>query len=125
MKTGKKRCIVLSGHSISSDEELYVVLQKLATVVKISDNHRLESVMTHNPVDLVMIEISEENSADLELIKRMKDLFPETIIILIDGNENREVISKAFSYGAKDAFRKPYKRALIVERVQALLSYMS
>lgn len=124
MKTGKKRCIILSGHSISSDEELYAALQEIATVVKISDNYRLESLMTHNSVDLVMIEISEENSADLELIKRMKSRFPNTVIILIDGGEDREVIARAFSYGVKDAFRKPYNRALMVERAKVLLSYM-
>lgn len=122
MKTGKKRYIVLSGHSISSDEELYMALQKIATVVKISDNNRLESVMTDNPVDLVMIEISEENSADLEIVKRMKDLFPETVMILIDGDEDREVIARAFSYGVKDAFRKPCRNMLIVERVKVLLN---
>lgn len=118
----KKRCILISGHSLSFDEELYVALQKIATVLKISDNHWLESVMTHNPVDLVMIEISEENSAELELIKRIKKQFPNTVIILIDGSEDRDVIARAFSYGVKDAFRKPYNYALIVERVQALLS---
>jgi PleD family two-component response regulator len=70
----------------------------------------------------VIIEISEENSAELELIKRIKDQFPDTVIILIDGDDGREVIARAFSYGVKDAFRKPYNYALIVERVQALLS---
>ena len=51
--------------------------------------------------------------------------FPDTVIIVVDGDQNRDVIAKAFSYGAKDAFRIPYKRALIVERVQALLSRRS
>ena len=121
----KKRRVLISGHSLSFDEELYGALQKIATVLKISDNHWLESLLTHNPVDLVIIEISEDNSAELELIKRIKNQFPDTIIILIDGNEDREVIARAFSYGVKDAFRKPYDYALIVERVQALLSHTS
>jgi PleD family two-component response regulator len=118
----KKRRVLISGHSLSFDEELYGALQKIATVLKISDNHWIESLLAYNPVDLVIIEISEENSAELELIKRIKDQFPNTVIILIDGSENREVIARAFSYGVKDAFRKPYNRDLIVERVKTLLN---
>ena len=121
----KKRRVLISGHSLSFDEKLYVALQKIATVLKISDNHWIEALLAYNPVNLVIIEISEENSADLELIKRIKDQFPDTVIILIDGDEDREVIARAFSYGVKDAFRKPYNCALIVERVQALLSRTS
>lgn len=121
----KKRRVLISGHSLSFDKELYGALQKIVTVVKISDNHWLEAFLAYKPVDLVMIEISEENSVDLELIKRIKNQFPDIVIILIDGDNDREVIAKAFSYGVKDAFRKPYHYALIVERVQALLSHIS
>ena len=121
----KKRRVLISGHSLSFDEELYGALQKIVTVLKISDNHWLEALLAYKPVDLVIIEISKENSADLELIKRIKNQFPNTVIILIDGDNSREVIARAFSYGVKDAFRKPYDYALIVERVQSLLSRMS
>lgn len=118
----KNRCVLISGHALSFDEELSGALQKIAVVLKLSDNHWIESFIINNPVDLVIIEISEENSAELELIKRIKNQFPNIIIILIDGDEDRELIARAFSYGVKDAFRKPYNYTLIVERVQALLS---
>ena len=121
----KKRRVLISGHSLSFDEELYGALQKIATVLKISDNHWIEALLAYNPVDLVIIEIAEEKSSELELIKRVKDQFPNTVIILIDGDDGREVIAKAFSYGVKDAFRNPYNRDLIVERVKALLSRIS
>lgn len=49
----------------------------------------------------------------------MKKQFLDPIIIVIDGDGDWEVISQAFSY------RKPYKRALIVERVKALLNRMA
>ena len=69
-----------------------------------------------------MIEISEENYAEFELIRKMMDQFPETVIILIIGAEVQEVTARAFSYCVKDTFRKPYNRALIVQRVKTLLS---
>lgn len=115
----------MSGRSLYGDEELYKALQNIAVVVKSPENSQVEAMMATRSVDLVIVEISKENPAEVELIKRIKKQFPDTIIIVIDGNGDREVISQAFSYGAKDAFHKPYNRALIVERVQALLNRMS
>ena len=115
----------MSGYSLCGDKALYEALQNIAVVVKSSENSQVESIMIKRPVELAIIEISQENSTEVDLIKHIKHQFPNTIIIVLDGDQDREVIAKAFSYGAKDAFRKPYKRALIVERVQALLSRMS
>ncbi len=115
----------MSGRSLSGDEELYRALQKIAVVVRSPDNTQVESIMTKRPVDLVIFEVSKENPAEVELIKHIKHRFPDTVIIVIDGDGDLEVIARAFSYDTKDAFRKPYNRALIVERVKALLSRMS
>jgi PleD family two-component response regulator len=81
--------------------------------------------MAMRSMDLIRFGVSKENPAEVELINRMKKQFLNTIIIVVDGDHDREVISKAFSYGAKDASRRPYKRALIAERVKALLSRIS
>jgi response regulator RpfG family c-di-GMP phosphodiesterase len=53
----------------------------------------------------------------LKIIKRMKNHVPNIVIILIDGHGNRDVIARVFSYGIQDAFRRPYNRVLMVERV--------
>ena len=121
----KKRCVLMSGYSLSGDEELYEALQKIAVVVRSSENSQVESIMATRPVELAIIEISQEHPTEVKLIKHIKHQFPNTIIIVLDGDQDREVIARAFSYGAKDAFRKPYKRDLIVERVKVLLNRMS
>ena len=113
----------MSGYSLSVEKELYEALQNIAVVVKSSEKSQVEAIMVKKSVDLVVIEISQEHPAEVKLIKRMKKQFPDTIIIVIDGDGDWEVIARAFSYGAKDAFRKPYNRTLVVERVQARLSY--
>ena len=115
----------MSGRSLSDDEELYAALQKIAVVVKSEANSQVEAIMIKRPVDLVIVEVSKEHPAEVDLITRIKKQFPSTVIIVVDGDQDHEVIAKAFSYGAKDVFRKPYDRALIVERVKALLSRMS
>ena len=121
----KKRCVLMSGRSLCNDQVLSDALQKIAVVVKSAANSQVEALMATKPVDLVILEISQEHLADVDLIKHLKQQFPQTVIIVVDGDADREVIARAFSYGAKDAFRKPYNRALIVERVKVLLSCMS
>lgn len=121
----KNRCVLMSGRSLYGDEELYKALQNIAVVVKSPENTQVESMMATRPVDLVIFEVPKENPAEVELIKHLKQQFPDTVIIVVDGNADRKVIAQAFSYRAKDAFRKPYNRALIVERVEAILNRMS
>ena len=67
--------------------------------------------------------MAKENLSDIDLIKNIKSKFPEILILLINGNGNRNLIAQAFAFGVKDAFRKPYRYDLIEERVKGLLNY--
>lgn len=96
-------------------------IQKSAIVMKNSDNRDIFSILDNRKVELILFEIVNEHLADIDLIKKLKSKFPGIIILLIDGNGNRNLIAKAFENGAKDAFRKPYRYDLIEERVKALL----
>mgnify|MGYP001088952571 CR=1 FL=1 len=117
----KKHCILVSGSTVAIDEELVDELQKSAKVLKNTDNNQVEAIISERKVDLILFEISKDHFSEVEIIKSVKTRFPNIEILLINGNQDRELTAKAFSYGAKDAFRKPYKSPLIVERVNALL----
>jgi DNA-binding response OmpR family regulator len=116
-----KYCILLSGPTANNDEELIAELQINALVLKNSDNNQIESILKNHKIDLILFEITKKNHSDVEAIKNIKNQFPNIPIILIDGNGDREVMVKAFDYGIKDAFKKPYKCHLIAERVNAFL----
>ena len=116
-----EKTILVSGSRISSDGELKRKLQKSTSVLINSDNSRIESILDRNDIDIILLEVAVDNGSDLNLIRNIKRRFPNTTIILINGNGNRNVIAKAFDLGANDAFRVPYIRRLIVERVNALI----
>ncbi|MFQ5865746.1 MAG: hypothetical protein ACE5IW_11010 [bacterium] len=118
----ENHCIVISGSTIAMDDELTNELQKCGVVLKNSNNSRIESIIRNRNVDLILFEISQKSGAEVQMIKKIKKGCPNLAIILIDGD--RELMAEAFSYGVKDAFRKPYKSSLIVERVNALLGGM-
>jgi DNA-binding NtrC family response regulator len=78
--------------------------------------------LNNRKIDLILFEVINEYPADIDLIKKIKANFPGIILLLIDGNGNRNLIAKAFENGVKDAFKKPYRYDLIEERVKGLLN---
>jgi transcriptional regulator with GAF, ATPase, and Fis domain len=86
-----------------------------------TDNSQIESIISEKNVDILLLEVLSQNASEIEMIKTVRNRCPDTEIILIDGDADRDLIAAAFSYGIRDAFRKPYNRVLIVERVYALL----
>ena len=119
----EKKCVLISGPSIAIDPQLGAEIQKSAMVLKNSDNRQILSLLQNRKVELILIEIIDEHISDIDLIQKIKIKFPEIMIVLIDGDGNRNLIAKAFEYGVKDAFRKPYRYDLIEERVKGLLNY--
>lgn len=118
----KQKCVLISGPTIASDEALCIGLEKYAMIVRNSDNNQLLSVLASQQVDLILLEILNTFSGEIELIKEIKAAFPDIIILLIDGGGDINLIARAFRYGIKDAFKTPYKSTLVAERVQAILT---
>lgn len=110
--------ILISGPTITKDEDLVNKLTKIAGVLRNAQNSKIEAILRKHEVDLIIVEILKESASELKLIKKIKSGFPSVAIILIDGD--RELMAQAFSYGAKDAFRKPYNSSLVAERVKAI-----
>ncbi len=115
--------VLISGPTIANDEDLVRKLQRIALVKLSLQNSRIETILSGKKVDLLLLEVLRENTSDTELIKKIKEGFPSLAIILIDGDTDRDVVARAFKYGVKDAFRKPYMCDLIAERVQAILEH--
>lgn len=116
-----KHSVLVSGKTIAKDQTLRKELEKFADVFMSDNNTQIESILRGNKVDLIILEISNASLHEIEVIKIVKTTFSDIEIILVDGDANQEVVAQAFVYGAKDAFRKPYIRSMITERVEALL----
>lgn len=117
----KKPNIFISGPSIIANRKLVNTLQIYATVHCNEDNSRIESIFAKRKIDLLLLEICDQQARDIQTIRRIKAQHPEIEIILVDGNSKSEVISAAIHAGARDAFRKPYREDLMVDRILSLL----
>lgn len=116
----KVYCVMISGPTITNDCQLVTELQKNSLVVMNSDNSRIESIIRNIKIDLILFEISKKSNSDVVIIGNIKIQFPDIPIIVMNGNGDNEIMIEAFTNGVIDAFKKPYKYHLIVERVNAI-----
>jgi DNA-binding NarL/FixJ family response regulator len=117
----KKPCVLLCGNSVSRDAGLISALQKSAEVISNHDNDSIEAILESKKVEVIILEVPGLHPGEADIIREVKARYPETKIIFIDGG--RELMAMAFQYGASDAYRKPYKNGMLVERVETLLGY--
>jgi len=119
----KKSIILLWGQSVIFDKQLIKELSKFSEVLLCSEIQPIEMFERIGNACLVLFEMAKEKKADVATLKSLLQIFPNIPFILIDGNSDRDVLIQAFENGIKDAFKKPYKRELVVERVKGVLKH--
>ncbi|MFQ5865340.1 MAG: hypothetical protein ACE5IW_08950 [bacterium] len=117
----QKPCVIISGPTITLDDELDLELNKYGTTLKCPENDQIEAILETTKVDILLLEITTDSTVDLNIIETINRKFPHIKIILIDAIGNRNILARAFALGAKDAFPISSNRALLLERIQALL----
>ncbi len=118
-----KSHILLCGHTLYHDKVLHGYLRKKFKLYLLSkfENRELFETILIESITLVVLEFSKMWESELKIIRGLLIKYHNLIVIVIDGNSSNEAIIKAFYYGAIDVFRKPYRRELLVERIEALL----
>lgn len=118
----KNQHVLISGPAIAADEELIHEIEKTATASTNFDNQRLITIIAEKQVDLLLLEVPRCTLSQIQIIAQIRRRYPNLPILLVDGNGDRELIAAALGNGVNDAFRKPYKICLIVERVRTFLN---
>ena len=116
----RKHCVLVSGPLISKDNDLIKMLKKAVLVLANSKNRQIMACLAEYTIDAILLEISENAPEEISLIEEIKKHSQHTKIIVINGD--RDLFVKAYKLGAKDVFRKPYRREMVAERVIAVLA---
>lgn len=94
------------------------------TVVVAADGIEAETATCREPVDLVLTDLIMPDRDGLELIQVLKRYRPELPIIAMSGGGRAkafELSELARDLGADASLRKPFKRAVLIEAIDALL----
>lgn len=67
------------------------------------------AVLGEGTVDLAVIDIKLPEMSGLELLKKVKQLQPDTEVIMISGHGDMQTVIECMRYGAIDYFSKPFE----------------
>jgi two-component system response regulator PilR (NtrC family) len=72
--------------------------------------------------DVVLTDISMPGLSGTELLKRVRELYPDTAIIMVSGIGDQEQAQNLMSQGAFDYLLKPFRLEVVEESVKRALS---
>lgn len=67
--------------------------------------------------DLFLVDIVLDKMSGIKLVKKIRDLYPKSLIIVISSVDDNRIITTAFDKGADDFIKKPIEREVFVAKV--------
>ncbi len=102
-------------------ESLFHWFTKLGhTVEKASSGFEALETLEKNPFDLLFVDIRMPQMNGIELLEKVKQEYPDTIVIIITAYGSIETAVKAMQLGASDYLLKPFKPdylSLVMEKI--------
>src|ERR1044072_2030187 len=121
-KTQKSRVLIID------DEEPIrsLLIDLLGSVYNCSDAGSAEEALTalaHDTFDLVISDIDMGGMSGLELVPRVHSLSPDTVVVMVSGNQDIEFAIKALRVGAFDYIPKPIDLRHVEASVERALNH--
>ena len=90
-------------------ESASLCLEPDYTVKTFSNGKTAISCIKDNPPDLVLLDIGLPDMSGIEVLKRIKDLQPDILVIMITAFEDADTVIAAMKMGAHDYMVKPFE----------------
>jgi len=110
-------------HYESLDGVLLIVqeLAKKSTLTLIRSCEELLVLLEETRYDLLVYTLSAPADSFLAVIKKIRSLQTDLLIVLLQGEPSQAAVIEAFRLGIADFFPDPVKAGLVCERIDALL----
>ena len=120
--------------AVVDDDEIYVkaicrmLVNEQRHVTGITSGKKLLDYAGVNDLDLVLLDIRMTEMDGFETLERLRKQEKESgkdirvPVILITGEENRELEQKGYDLGASDYIRKPVEPSFLKERISNILN---
>lgn len=97
--------------------------RRFSCEVKTADqgNKALELIQKEQ-FSLVLLDIKMPGLSGIDVLKRIKNLSPQTKVIMITGYDSSQVIQEVFKEGAEDYILKPLAINVVYQKVKDVLA---
>ena len=75
--------------------------------------------------DLIFIDVRLPGMDGVETLKRLKEVAPDAVVIMMSGHEVSDEVREAFSAGAQDFLAKPFRDVSEIMTIEQVARYLS
>ena len=118
MNTQKK--ILICDDEVGVRESLNLILEDSYELDFASSGNEAIEKITSSNFDGVLLDIKMPSKDGLETLKEIKEISPNTKVIIVTGYQSVETASKAVQLGAIDYITKPFESADVKEKVSKI-----
>lgn len=86
------------------------------------DSSEAIAYMNSEPISLVVLDINLKGESGIELLKEMKENYPDTAVIMATGNDDYEIAMDCMKLGADDYLAKPFPEGKLVISVRNVIT---
>lgn len=112
--------VCLAGSGVSNNWSLIEPLKRRNQVTMIESLPMLYANSILATASVLVLDCEDETGAGLSALKLIKKLYPDLLVVLVNGTLSQAEIAEAFREGARDYFSHHSNAGLVVERVEHL-----
>ena len=89
------------------------------------DGHEAIAKAQETQFDLVFVDVRLPGMDGVETLKRLKEIAPDAVFIMMSGHDVSEQVKEAFSVGAQDFISKPFRDVSEIMTIEQVARYLS
>ena len=109
-----RECILVVDDEVGPRESLRFILKSRYEIFTAVDGLEALRILHDRDIDLVTLDLNMPGLSGINVLKKIKELRPETEVIIITGYGNLANAQEAIRYGAGNFVSKPFNVAEII-----------
>jgi len=93
-----------------------------AVAVEAENSQEFFSAMKQHPADLVLLDVFFPNESGLDILLKIKQLYPSVKVLMVTGLRQESVLEQAQKNGADGVLYKPFDTAELIAAIERVVS---
>ncbi len=114
---------------VDDDEDVGYLFERLLggpqEVTVATDGYDALEKAREKKFDLIFIDVRLPGMDGVETLRRLKEVAPDAVVIMMSGHEVSNEVKEAFSAGAQDFLAKPFRDVSEIMTIEQVARYLS
>ena len=120
----KLKIVICDDEEIIRNEISEYLKKNSYSVFEVSNGKILFPLLKKEEIDIILLDIKLPEINGLDILKKVKKIYPDIVVIMITGHGDQDTVLKALKYGAFDFFNKPINTIDIDSSIKRTQKYI-